>query len=148
MKPKVKMEFEHQQIQTLLDNNLIEPSSSMYASPTLCVPKKGQESLRLVIDYRYINKFIADSAFPLPSVELIFQWLEDRHQYLSLVDLQKGHWQVPLAEESRKYLAFVSYFGLFQPKVLWKPRQQSCLFNCYVQRLQRNSIHKTPIICR
>ena len=39
-------------------------------------------------------------------------------RYYSVIDLKTGFYQIPLSEESRKYTAFTTEFGLFQFKVL------------------------------
>jgi len=52
----------------------VEPSVSPYNSPLLLVPKKSlpnseNKKLRLVIDYRQINKKLLSDKFPLPRID-------------------------------------------------------------------------------
>ena len=53
------------QVTELLQKQLIEPSVSPYGAPLLFVLKKGGE-LRMVIDYRALNKLTIKNRFPLP----------------------------------------------------------------------------------
>ena len=63
------------QIQEMLDNGIIRPSRSSMASPLVCVlkEKNGCDSVRLAIDYRYVNRFTRDDAYPLPDISSVFQ---------------------------------------------------------------------------
>jgi len=67
LKPEV-----NRQIQEMLSNNIIRPSESPMASPIVCVMKgkDGSEGVRLAIDYRYVNKFTHNDAFPMPDLHL------------------------------------------------------------------------------
>jgi len=52
----------------MLDNGIIRPSQSLMASPLVCVlkGKKGCNGVRLVVDYRYANRYTQGDAYPLP----------------------------------------------------------------------------------
>lgn len=51
-----------------LENGIIRPSSSKYASATVLVKKKD-DSIRLCIDYRPLNEIIVRPKFPLPLID-------------------------------------------------------------------------------
>jgi len=70
LKPEVD-----RQIQEMLDNGIIRPSHSPMASPLVCVlkGKKGCDGVRLAIDYRYVNRFTRDDAYPLRDISSVFQ---------------------------------------------------------------------------
>jgi len=53
------------QLQDLLDKGFIHPSSSPWDAPVLFVRKKD-ESLRMCIDYRALNKVTIKNKYPLP----------------------------------------------------------------------------------
>jgi len=58
----------------------VKPSVSAYNSPLLLVPKKSipgpdKKKLRLVIDYRQINKKLLSDKFPLPRIDDILDHL-------------------------------------------------------------------------
>ena len=50
----------------MLDNEIIRPSGSSMASPLVCVlkGKEGCDGVRLAVDYRYVNRFTRDDAYP------------------------------------------------------------------------------------
>ena len=60
-------------IQTLLSKRLIRKSSSPYAAPVIFVPQgfddEGKPKIRMVIDYRALNKITVKDRFPLPHPE-------------------------------------------------------------------------------
>ncbi|XP_063627450.1 uncharacterized protein LOC134798951 [Cydia splendana] len=67
------------QIQDMLDNDIIEETTSEWSSPVLLVPKKsdklGEKKWRLVVDYRQLNNRIQDDKFPLPNITEILDSL-------------------------------------------------------------------------
>ncbi|KAH8376522.1 hypothetical protein KR200_007314, partial [Drosophila serrata] len=70
------------QVQKLIDDKIVEPSTSAYNSPLLLVPKKSlpdsdKKKWRLVIDYRQINKKLLSDKFPLPRIDDILDQLEN-----------------------------------------------------------------------
>jgi len=65
LKPEVT-----RQINEMLKDGVIHPSQSPMASPLVCV-LKGKErcdGVRLAVDYRYVNKFTQDDAYPVSLV--------------------------------------------------------------------------------
>lgn len=56
------------EVQTLLDLKIIEPSNSPWAAPIVCITKPDG-SLRLCIDYRELNKTTTTDPYPIPRVE-------------------------------------------------------------------------------
>ena len=55
-------------IRELERNNIIRPSISPYSAPVILVPKKNKD-LRLVVDYRALNKQVVSDKFPLPRID-------------------------------------------------------------------------------
>lgn len=102
------------QVKKMLNEGIIEPSISSYNSPLLLVPKNGpggEKSMRLVVDYRAVNKKFVSDKFPLPRIEEILDQL-GRAKYFS--DLKSGFHQIPLDEKSRKITSFTTDSGSFQ----------------------------------
>ena len=66
-----KMTILREKVQELLDQGVIEPSTSAYASPAFLVPKPGGKH-RLVIDYRKLNQNIEVESVPLPDLHSAF----------------------------------------------------------------------------
>lgn len=111
--PLGKREAEKEEVKTMLDRNIIEPSSSAWASPVVLVTKKDG-SVRFCVDYRKLNDVTVKDAYPLPRVDDCLDALAGSTMF-STMDLQSGFWQVPLAsEEDKQKTAFTTGLGLFQ----------------------------------
>lgn len=105
------------QVNKMLENDIIEPSSAEYNSPILLVPKKttkGKKSWRLCIDFRALNqsKLVADK-FPLPRIDDILDQL-GRAKWFSTLDLKSGFHQIPLEENSRDVTTFSTDTGSYR----------------------------------
>lgn len=90
--PHVKKQEIEKQINTLINNNLIEPSESSYNSPIILVPKKSTNSTqkwRMCIDYRKVNQNLIPDRFPLPRIDDILDNL-GRTIFFSVLDLYNG----------------------------------------------------------
>ncbi|GFW28097.1 retrovirus-related Pol polyprotein from transposon opus [Trichonephila clavipes] len=100
------------QINELLHLKLIEPSESEWAHPIVCVSKKNG-SIRLCVDYRHLNSFTNADAYPMQNAkDLLFE--VGQANYITVLDLTKGYWQIPMAEEAKPYTAFVTHHGHYQ----------------------------------
>jgi len=93
------------QIRIWLDEEIIQPSYSDYASPIVLVKKKDGAT-RICVDYRKLNEKIVKNRYPLPLIEDQLDLLQDANIY-STLDLKKGFFHVPVEKNSRKYTAFV-----------------------------------------
>lgn len=104
------------QVNKMLENQIIEHSTSPYNSPILLVPKKSEDiskRWRLVVDFRQLNKKILPDKFPLPRIDTILDQL-GRAKYFSTLDLMSGFHQIPLEHNSKKYTAFSTPTGHYQ----------------------------------
>ena len=59
------------QLHELLDKGYIRPSTSPWGCPALFVKKKDQ-SLRLCVDYRFLNAITIKNKYPLPRIDILF----------------------------------------------------------------------------
>ena len=117
-----------------LEKELITPCHSPYSAPAMLVPKKNGK-LRLVIDYRQLNKQTIKSTWPIPLIEEIFHTLEGS-AYLTSIDMSAGFYQVPMEVSSQDYTAFSTRFGSF--KWLRMPTGltgSSPIFQCLVEKV-------------
>lgn len=108
------------QVNSLLRNDLIEPSASNYNSPVIIVPKKslnGEKKYRMCIDYRQVNKKLTADKYPLPRIDEIIDSL-GRAKYFSVIDLFSGFHQIPIHPNSRDITSFSTPKGSFKWKVL------------------------------
>ena len=75
------------QIEEMLSLGIIRPSNSVMASPVVCVLKgpKGQNGIRLAIDYRHVNKYFLGDCYPTPDIPDVLQKV-GRAKFISVFD--------------------------------------------------------------
>ena len=88
------MEIMRNHINKLLDQHVIEPSTSPYSSPASLVPK-GTDKHRLVVDYRQLNKSIEFESIPLPDIHSAFHYFT-KAKIFTIMDLIQAFHQIPL----------------------------------------------------
>ena len=112
----LEIEEAKKQIKEYIHKGWIEPSSSPNGSPILFVKKKDG-GLRMVIDYRALNKLTIKNRYPLPRIDDLFDQLADSCVFSSL-DLSQGYHQIRILEEDVPKTTFRVPFGHYQFKVL------------------------------
>jgi RNase H-like domain found in reverse transcriptase/Reverse transcriptase (RNA-dependent DNA polymerase)/Integrase zinc binding domain/Integrase core domain len=110
--PRVQENINSELDRMLLDG-VVEPSSSAWSSPVLLV-KKPNGQHRFCIDFRKLNAVTTRDAYPLPYLTQILDRLKDA-KYISSLDIKTAFWQVPLDPSSKDKTAFtVPGRGLYQ----------------------------------
>ena len=104
------------QIETLLEQGWIRPSSSPYGAPILFIPKKDGK-WRMCIDYRALNRITVKNRYPLPKVEELMDRLHGA-RYFTKIDLYSGYHQIRVRESDIEKTAFVSRYGSFEYLVM------------------------------
>ena len=102
--------------QDMLAHNVIQPSTSPWASPIVIVRKKDG-SARFCVDYRKLNAITRKDAYPLPRIDDTLDTLSGS-QWFSTLDLLSGYWQVEVAEGDRDKTAFATQSGFCEFKVM------------------------------
>ena len=95
--PHVYNEAVETEIELMLKQGIIEPASSEWASPIVIVKKKN-DTIHLCVDYQRINAMTQVDAYPTPRIDDILDQV-GQARYITTLDLAKGYWQVPVAEE-------------------------------------------------
>ncbi len=106
----------NEQVTSLLRKGYIEPSSSPYGAPILFVQKKDG-TLRMVIDYRALNKLTVKNRYPLPRIDDLLDGAQGASVFSSL-DLMSGYHQIRIQPDDIPKTAFRTPSGLYQWKVL------------------------------
>ncbi|GFX04395.1 retrovirus-related Pol polyprotein from transposon 412 [Trichonephila clavipes] len=114
--PFAKQEEVGTLLREMQENDIIEPSSSPWASPIVLVRKKDG-STRFCVDYRKLNDVTKKDSYPLPRIDDTLDTLSG-HKWFSTLDLKSGYWQVEIHPEDREKTAFTSGQGLWQFKVM------------------------------
>ncbi|GFX88183.1 retrovirus-related Pol polyprotein from transposon 297 [Trichonephila clavipes] len=98
------------EINRMLKLGIIEVGESDYMSPMILVEVAGKEP-RPCIDYRKLNGIIRTEYFPLPNIEERVEKVSAA-KFITVLDLSKGYWQIPLSKTAQRYAAFCTSFGL------------------------------------
>ena len=105
----MKME---QLVQEMMDQGVIQHSSSPWASPVVLVKKKDGSHC-FCVDYRRLNSVTKMDVFPLPRVDDTLDMLSQT-QFSSALDLAAGYWQVRMDEASQEKTAFNTHSGHYK----------------------------------
>jgi len=87
-KPKLKIFTEI--IDDLLEQGVVRPSKSPFASPAFLMPKSWG-GFRLVVDYRKVNSKVVFDSYPMPTIEQAFGCAV----VISVSDLNSVYYQIP-----------------------------------------------------
>ncbi|GFS77534.1 retrovirus-related Pol polyprotein from transposon 297 [Trichonephila clavipes] len=101
------------EINRMLKLGIIEVGESDYMSPMILVEVAGKEP-RPCIDYRKLNGIIRTEYFPLPNIEERVEKVSAA-KFITVFDLSKGYWQIPLSKTAQRYAAFCTSFGTYRP---------------------------------
>jgi hypothetical protein len=104
------------EIKRMLSLGIIEIAESDYTSPVTLVENPNRDP-RLCCDYRKLNSVIKTQFYPLPNMDERVEKVSAA-KYISVIDLTKGYWQIPLSPRAQRYAAFVTTFGTYRPLVL------------------------------
>lgn len=104
------------QIAELREWGMIYPVDSSFAHPIVCVAKRDG-SVRMCIDYRQLNQVSETDSFPMHNVSELLYTVANA-KFISVLDMTRGYWQIPVNPESQKYTAFQTPYGLYAWRVM------------------------------
>ena len=109
---RVKVE---QELDRLVSEGILELVQFVdWAAPIVPVLKSDRQSVRICGDFGLtINQASRLDRYPIPKIEDLFACLSGGKAFTKL-DLRQAYQQVPLTEESRKYVVVNAHRGLFR----------------------------------
>lgn len=108
-----KMKILRSKLDKMLQQGVIRPSTSSYASPIFLVPKDQGKDFRPVVDYRRLNKKVILESVPLPDLHNSFTWFAGA-RWFTVLDLNQAYYQIPLTEDCKHVTAFCTDWNLFE----------------------------------
>jgi len=99
------------QVELMLQQGIIEPSMSEWASNVVMVRKKDGTP-RFCVDYRAVNLKTRKDAYPLPLISESLDALGDA-KWFSTFDLRAGYHQLAVHPRDKHKTAFVTRRGSF-----------------------------------
>eukprot|EP00253_Pinus_taeda_P032040 PITA_32040 len=102
--PKAYRDEIKQAIQELLALRHIRPSMSPFASSVVLVKKKD-DTLKMCIDYRALNKKTLKNRYPIPRIDELMDELRGAW-FFSKIDLRSGYHQIRVREQDIPKTAF------------------------------------------
>ena len=110
--PRKWCEATDRQVNEMLENNIIQESSSPYSSNPLMVTKKDGDK-RFCVDFRTLNANTIKDTYPLPNVDdMLDQFWGCK--YFTQLDLASGYWGIPMHPEDIEKTAFVAPKGKYE----------------------------------
>ena len=104
------------QLDQLLKDGKIQPSTSPYGAPVLFVKKKNGK-LRMCIDYRALNSQTIQNRYALPRIDELFDRLHGAKVFTKL-DLTSGYYQIAIDPKDRYKTAFRTRYGHYEFNVM------------------------------
>ena len=98
-----------------LENGLIEPSTSEWRSPVVMLKKPGDAGYRFAIDYRKVNAVSEKTSFPLPRLDDVWDAIgEAKATHFTVLYMASGFWQLPLHPDTKHKSSFITQQGQYQ----------------------------------
>ena len=106
-----------QQIASMLKFDIIKESTSPWQFPLVTVKKSRENTNRVCVDLRSLNKVVSFFSFPMMNLDSILGRLS-KASYFSTVDLNQAYLNLPVRECDQDILSFVTDYGKYAYKRL------------------------------
>ena len=128
-------------INDLVRDDTIAPvggEASQWIAPAFFIPKSDHQSLRFVVDYSGLNKYIVRHVHPFPTATDIINNIPNDSKWFMTLDALSGYFQILLSDEASRLTTFLIPQGRFRFKVApmglsasadeWNRRSDMALF--------------------
>lgn len=127
-------------VQTLLDNNIIEPTNSGYAATSRIIRKKSGAG-RLVVNYIPLNAVTLRDSYALPHISDMLAVLQG-NKYFTTMDCEQGFYQILVDSRDRHKTAFSTPIGNFQfVRCPFGARNSCAVFQSEMNRILRDGLY-------
>ena len=128
------------QLDIWINEGVIEETESPWAHGLVAAPKKaciGRVQHRWAVDYRPLNSETIADTYPLPSISQNIERLAGSRVF-SALDTAAAYNCIPVAQESRPLLAFITHRGLFTYKRMpFGPKNSAAVYARFIENLLR-----------
>ena len=116
--PKIHLKVLKRELQRLCDLGVLEwQPSSEWGSPSFIIPKPKNNTVRLLSDFREVNKRIVRKPFPLPKISTVFQEIEG-FSFATTLDLNMGYYTIRLDPDASRVCTIIFPWGKYSYKRL------------------------------
>ena len=96
----------------MLEQDIIQPSTSPWCNPVLLV-RKPDGTDRFFVDFRKVNSVTKKDSHPLPRIAETLDLLNGT-QFMSSIDFGSGYWQISMDASKKEKTEFISHDGLYE----------------------------------
>ena len=114
----IRQEQLQKAVARLVDAGLLVPGDSSYTSPAFIIQKKadkdGSRLMRLIFDYRELNKITKKKHFPLPLIKGLLASIAHKYYYTN-VDLRSAYHNLKLSPSAQEKAAVIIAGQILRP---------------------------------
>ncbi len=110
--PKIRKETTIKELNRLCEQGVMEfQPTSEWASPSFIIPK-SDKTVRMISDFREVNKRLVRKPFPIPNISTVLQVLEG-FTFATALDLNMGHYTIQLDLDASKICTIIFPWGMY-----------------------------------